>query len=203
MKVSTRKLIWPSGTFTNNLFPPRLWGKCSKLNLIRRSNWNRLIFKNKWSMEVTPLVVLPPRISSGRNPSIASHHSGLRTSYPMYPMGSRNKSPYLHPSIYPHQDEAKLQQQQLHNQQRIFFSALLNPSNPILIASVFSRTTVTFTTFKTGKLNNTNNHFNFANRSFNFWMTETKTEVSTSKATFFVVGCTPNPFPFSVCSAKR
>ncbi|XP_046448194.1 uncharacterized protein LOC124196979 [Daphnia pulex] len=126
------------------------------------------------SMEVTPLVVLPPRISSGRNPTIASHHFGLRTSYPMYPMGSRNKSPNIHPSIYPHQDEAKLQQQQLLNQQRIFFSALS-------LANVFSRTTVTFTTFKT----------------------ETKTEVSTSKATFFVVGCTPNPFPFSVCSAKR
>lgn len=102
-------------------------------------------------MEVTPLVALPPRISSGRNPSIASHHSGLRTSYPMYPMGSRNKSPYLHPSIYPHQDEAKLEQQQLLNQQRIFFSALS-------LANVFSKTTVTFTTFKTGKLNNTNNH---------------------------------------------
>jgi hypothetical protein len=64
----------------------------------------------------------------------------------MYPMGSRNKSPYLDPSIYPHQDEAKLQQQQqLHNQQRIFFSALA-------LANVFSRPTEIFTTFKTGKL---------------------------------------------------
>jgi hypothetical protein len=64
----------------------------------------------------------------------------------MYPMDSRN-SPYLEPSIYPHQDEAKLQQQQqLHNQQLIFFSALS------LAKAFIIRTTVTYTTVTTGKI---------------------------------------------------
>nr|CAH0103684.1 unnamed protein product [Daphnia galeata] len=118
-------------------------------------------------MEVTPLVVLP---QFGRHPSSFNQHSGLYSSYPMYSLNSRNKSPQLHPSLF--QDESKYQQEQQH---RIFFSALS-------LANFFNnRGSVTYTTFKT----------------------ETKTEVKTSLATFFVVSCTPNPFPFSVCSAKR
>jgi hypothetical protein len=82
-------------------------------------------------MEVTPLALLP---HSGRNPSIL--YLGLHSSYPMYTSSSRNKSPVIHPSVY--QDEAKLQQQQqLQNQQRIFFSALS-------LANVFNKGTVTF-----------------------------------------------------------
>ncbi|XP_046655808.1 uncharacterized protein LOC124349358 [Daphnia pulicaria] len=88
------------------------------------------------SMEVTPLALLP---HSGRNPS--NLYPGLHSTYPMYSSSSRNKSPVIHPSVY--QDEAKLQQQQqLQNQQRIFFSALS-------LANVFNKGTVTFTTFKT------------------------------------------------------
>ena len=91
------------------------------------------------SMEVTPLALLP---HSGRNPS--NLYPGLHSTYPMYSSSSRNKSPVIHPSVY--QDEAKLQQQQqLQNQQRIFFSALS-------LANVFNKGTVTFTTFKTGKI---------------------------------------------------
>lgn len=96
-------------------------------------------------MEVTPLVMLPQPIPSGRNPSIVSHHPGLHSSHPMHSfIGSRNKSPYLHPSLY--QDQLKLQQQQefQEQQQRIFFSALS-------LANLFGRTTVTYTTFRTGK----------------------------------------------------
>jgi hypothetical protein len=90
-------------------------------------------------MEVTPLALLP---HSGRNPS--NLYPGLHSTYPMYSSSSRNKSPVIHPSVY--QDEAKLQQQQqLQNQQRIFFSALS-------LANVFNKGTVTFTTFKTGKI---------------------------------------------------
>jgi hypothetical protein len=98
-------------------------------------------------MEVTPLVMLPQPIPSGRNPSIVSHHPGLHSSHPMYSfIGSRNKSPYLHPSLYHNQDQLKLQQQQefQQQQQRIFFSALS-------LANLFGRTTVTYTTFRTGK----------------------------------------------------
>ena len=99
-------------------------------------------------MEVTPLVVMPPRVSSGRNPSIVSPPSRLQSSYPVFhPLGSRNKSPYLHPSLYYQQDEVKFRQQQLQQQHRIFFSALS-------LANLFSRTTVTFTTFTTGKPEN-------------------------------------------------
>jgi hypothetical protein len=92
------------------------------------------------SMEVTPLAVFT---QSGRHPS--NLYPGLGSSYPMYTSSSRNKSPVIHPSLY--QDEAKLQQQQqLQNEQRIFFSALS-------LANLFNKGTVTFTTFKTGKMN--------------------------------------------------
>ena len=99
-------------------------------------------------MEVTPLVVMPPHsIPSGRNPSVVSHGHlpfGLHSPYPMYSFDSRSKSPYIHPSLFHHQDEAKLQQQQLLQQQRIFFSALS-------LASLFNKATVAYTTFRTGK----------------------------------------------------
>nr|CAH0103183.1 unnamed protein product [Daphnia galeata] len=126
-------------------------------------------------MEVTPLVVMPPHsIPSGRNPSVVSHHPfGLHSPYPMYSFDSRSKSPYIHPSLFHHQDEAKLQQQQLLQQQRIFFSAFS-------LASLFNKATVTYTTFRT----------------------ETKTEVKSGTGSFIVVGCTPSPFPFSICNAK-
>jgi hypothetical protein len=89
---------------------------------------------------MTPLAVLP---HSGRYPS--NLYPGLHSTYPMYSSSSRNKSPFVHPSVY--QDEAKLQQQQqLQNEQRIFFSALS-------LANLFNKGTVTFTTFKTGKMN--------------------------------------------------
>jgi hypothetical protein len=92
-------------------------------------------------MEVTPLALLP---HSGRYPS--NLYPGLHSSYPMYSSSSRNKSPVIHPSLY--QDEAKLQQQQqLQNEQRIFFSALS-------LANLFNKGTVTFTTFYTGKIFN-------------------------------------------------
>ncbi len=101
------------------------------------SNWIFISFSN--SMEVTPLVVLP---HFGRHPSSFNQHSGLYSSYPMYSLNSRNKSPQLHPSLF--QDESKYQQQQQH---RIFFSALS-------LANFFNnRGSVTYTTFKTGKLN--------------------------------------------------
>ncbi len=94
-------------------------------------------------MEVTPLVEMPPRI--GRNPSIVSPPSSLQSSYPVFhPLGSRNKSPYLHPSLYYQQDEAKFRQLQFQ----------------ITLASLFSRIviivgiTVKFTTFTTGKPEN-------------------------------------------------
>ena len=91
------------------------------------------------SMEVTPLVVLP---QLGRYPSSFNQHAGLFSSYPMYSLNSRNKSPQLHPSLF--QDESKYQQEQQH---RIFFSALS-------LANFFNnRGSVTYTTFKTGKLN--------------------------------------------------
>ena len=95
------------------------------------------------SMEVTPLVVLP---QLGRYPSSFNQHAGLFSSYPMYSLNSRNKSPQLHPSLF--QDESKYQQEQQQQQQhRIFFSALS-------LANFFNnRGSVTYTTFKTGKLN--------------------------------------------------
>ncbi len=135
-KTLTRPSIWPSGTrfTTNNSLLPKLsgnyWHFQWKLFL---SNFEFSFIK---SMEVTPLVVLT---NSGRNPS--NLYPGLGSPYPMYTSSSRNKSPVIHPSLY--QDEAKLQQQQLHHQQRIFFSALS-------LANVFNKGTVTFTTFKTG-----------------------------------------------------
>jgi hypothetical protein len=91
------------------------------------------------SMKMTPLAVFP---HSGRHPS--NLYPELGSSYPMYTSSSRNKSPFVHPSVY--QDEAKLQQQQqLQNEQRIFFPALS-------LAHVFNRGIATFTTFKTGKI---------------------------------------------------
>jgi hypothetical protein len=99
------------------------------------SNFDFILIK---SMEVTPLVVLP---NSGRHPS--NLYPILGSSYPMYTSNSRNKSPVIHPSLY--QNEAKLQQQQLQQQQRIFFSALS-------LANLFNKGTVTFTTFHTGKI---------------------------------------------------
>ena len=94
------------------------------------------------SMEVTPLVVLP---QLGRYPSSFNQHAGLFSSYPMYSLNSRNKSPQLHPSLF--QDESKQQQEQQQQQQRIFFSALS-------LANFFNnKGSVTYTTFKTGKLN--------------------------------------------------
>nr|CAH0100016.1 unnamed protein product [Daphnia galeata] len=120
-------------------------------------------------MEVTPLVVMPPHsIPSGRNPSVVSHGHlpfGLHSPYPMYSFDSRSKSPYIHPSLFHHQDEAKLQQQQLLQQQRIFFSALS-------LANLVQQ-----------------GH-------------QTKTEVKSGTGSFIVVGCTPSPFPFSICNAK-
>ena len=127
----TRPSTWPSGTrfTTNNSLLPRLSGNYWHFE------WNYFFLTFDFffikSMEVTPLVVLP---HSGRYPS---------NLYPMYTSSSRNKSPVIHPS--PYQNEAKLQQQQLQQQQRIFFSALS-------LANVFNKGTVTFTTFKTGKI---------------------------------------------------
>ncbi|KZS07702.1 Uncharacterized protein APZ42_028536 [Daphnia magna] len=125
-------------------------------------------------MEVTPLVYLPPLKASARKPQIASFHPGVESSMPTFVFDSRNKNPYLHPSVY-QQHQAELQKQQIEQEQRVFFSALS-------LANVFkNKVTATYTTHTT----------------------ITKTEVKSTEATFFVVGCTPNPFPFSVCSGKR
>ncbi|XP_057380581.1 uncharacterized protein LOC130702966 [Daphnia carinata] len=73
-----------------------------------------------------------------------------------------------------YQQQAELQKQQLDQENRVFFSALS-------LANLLNKVTVTYTTYTT----------------------KTKTEVQNTEATFFVVGCTPNPFPFSVCAGKR
>ena len=140
----TRSSNWPieMHTFVNNSFLQRPSGNFFANELI--SDRIKMTSFLKFSMEVTPLVVLPSPIPSGRNPSIVSHHPGLHSYQPMYSFGSRNKSPPLHPSLYHHEDEMQLKLQEFQQQQRIFFSALS-------LANILRKTTVTFTSFKTGR----------------------------------------------------
>ncbi|XP_046654670.1 uncharacterized protein LOC124348492 [Daphnia pulicaria] len=39
--------------------------------------------------------------------------------------------------------------------------------------------------------------------TYTTFSTETKTIVTTTSASFFIVGCTPRPFPFKICPTKR